>query len=198
MRRCLSFAVAMLLVALDARAQQPFYGRLGIFDDPAHTLDFGTMDPGFKSIYAAPDLDDLPWGPYLDGIEFSIAGLESFVLGSVVITPPPSVTFGDVRAPADSLTGQGGIAIAWPSFVPDSLISMAIGITHGSPPVDHVFRVLRRFPSHSPNWQYPLGFFDAGPAFLRMPLVGGTYTLNPTVAVESRTWSVVKSLYQRR
>jgi hypothetical protein len=39
------------------------------------------MDPGFKTIYAAPDLDD---PQSLVGIEFSIGDLESFLLGSVV------------------------------------------------------------------------------------------------------------------
>jgi hypothetical protein len=188
---------ALLLFAPGAVAQVPYHGTLGIYDDPVHTQPFGDMEPLVsKTIYLGVDLDDPSWGSFLEGLEFSVAGLDAvFVLG-MEVQPPPTVIFGDIHAPIDMQNGSGGLAIGWSSYIPDNSVSIALQIISGAPPSDHEFLVLRRFPPSWPDLPYPLAIHDAGVAFLRMPLIGGTYRLNPTIATESRTWSAVKHLYQ--
>jgi len=191
-----SLIAAFLLMAPCATAQVPYYGTLGIYDDPEHTQPFGSMLPGFKTIYIGVDLDSPPWATDLLGLEFSVAGLDPFFLLGMDVQPATPYAIGDIHAPVDSSTGTGGINIGWDWLIPDSSVSIALHLVGGAPPADHVLRVLRRFPPTSLEHPFPLAYFDSGLVFIRMPLIGRSYTLNPTIAVESGTWSAVKSLFR--
>lgn len=97
----------------------------------------------------------------------------------------PTVDIGFPVASPDP-SGTGGMIVAW-----------AQCLRARSRAVNPVFHVLRLFPPSSPIVPFPQFLQCDSPEFTRTTVTGGTYILNPSVAVESESWSRVKALYAR-
>lgn len=185
---------AALLTATTAAAQWP--ATLGIYDDAALSQDSGTMDGPLKEIYLGLSFDPADRYPGMTGLEFSIAGLEPFVLVSVEWMPPPVVALGTLAAPADTLAGTGGIAIAWATCLEADRVIAKLVLAASVPPQNHTLQVRRRYPPSNPLLAYALAWTCDMPCFgCHYRLTGPAYVLNPLIAVEPRTWGAIKRLY---
>ncbi|MFQ5599720.1 MAG: hypothetical protein ACE5G2_04110 [Candidatus Krumholzibacteriia bacterium] len=167
---------------------------LGIYDDIAMTRRSGRMNGIVKDLYAGIRYDPESEHDGMQGVEFSVSGLQPFVYAVEQWGPLP-YPWGDIAAPEDTTNGTGGMAMAWCScligdkaLVKITLIALA--------PDDHVLRVLRKFPPTLPDFPFPLFRQCDAPTFTPTPVTGLSYTPDPTIAVDGRTWSSVKSLYR--
>jgi hypothetical protein len=189
------FAALLLGVALcatAARAQVRYAGTIGIFDDLNMTRTSGVMDGMSKELFIGV-VTDPPLETEYTGFQFSISGLQPFV-HVVEVIGTPTVVLGDIAAPLDTLTGTGGIAIAWPTCMTESVF-LKLRLFAASPPENHVLRVHKLFPPSNPYFPFPQGSTCDVPCLCPRAYRGGSYVLNPNVAVEPGTWSAIKRLY---
>lgn len=211
MLRRAAFAALLLLAAPSlAAAIDTCPGCvLGLYDDTALTSNFGVSQPGVpKVIYLGIDLAGSETG--LSGIEFSVAGLQGLLVIGVETLNPGALTLGSLPAPADTSAasaGTGGMNMAWTTCQPRGAL-VRISLLHFAPAVNHVLRVLHKFPQSNPLYnRLPVFTRCDSPNFTAVRTQGGCYVLNPdgdpstlcpvgTVAVNSRTWSGVKQLFR--
>lgn len=192
----LSILAAGILAASGAAwAQSQWSGHLGIFDDAAMTQPFGQMTGPTKSIYVGMSSDG-NLGGNSTGFEFSISGLDAFAGYTLHWALPPAVVLGDVAAPLDTLTGTGGLNVAWATCFTGGRAFLEIQLFQPAPPLNHVLRVHKRFPPSNPQYPYPRAATCDAPCYCVFVLRGDSYVLNPTVGVESTRWSVIKRLYR--
>lgn len=185
---------------------------LGIYDDPALSVNRGTIVPGEpKDVYVGIKLRE--GDTDLAGIEFSIAGLddgELYLLGAVPLGPR-ALVFGTVPAPSDTTKdseGIGGATVAW-SQCPSShqaLVKLTLFAYRALS--DKVLVVKRSYPTTNPAWKTPVVVRCAPPAFPIARVTGGCYLLNwsgniardctsaQAVAVSTQTWTTVKQFYR--
>lgn len=149
---------------------------------------------GFGTLYINVILAG-PAAGGISGAEFRVVG---FPPGWFAIcTPNPAI--GNILGwPLDE---AGGIAFSAPcSGAASSCLNLftcrvfAVSEVH-----DRVLSVERRLPGCCPGSPCPLVWLCDAPAFTRLCVTGGQAILNPSsgceVAVERRTWSTVKRLY---
>jgi hypothetical protein len=189
--------VLFLASAMSARAQSQFAGRLGIYDDAAMTQASGTMTGPIKSVWVGMPADG-SLGGYSPGFEFSISGFDAFTVVIPRYPIAPSVVLGEVAAPPDTTLGTGGVNVAWAQCLPPGQAFLELQLVALDPPQDHVLRVHKRFPPSNPQYPYPLSSTCDAPCFCIYVLRGDSYTLNPTVRAETRSWSAIKDLYRAR
>lgn len=170
-------------------------GTLAIYDDPAMTLDHGAMEGPTKVVYLGVHLD--PPADGFSGLEFSIAGLEVFDAVIPTWLSDPAAVLGSLAAPVDTINGTGGIQVAWPACRPTDTIVAQLLLVAISPPQEAALVIQRRYPPSNPQLSYPWGPTCDAPCFgCHWRFTGGTYTLNPVVAVEPTGWGAIKNLYR--
>ena len=186
-------AIIVLLVTVSSPQAQPI-AFLEVFDDPGFTQRAGVMDSLTKTVYVRLVSSRSP-NEYV-GLEFSLTGLHDFVGVIPAVASTPSVVLGTFAAPEDPESGTGGINIAWPTCQSNESV-MTLTLISTSPPQNRSIQVARRYPPTNPSWPIPfLNQCDA-PCFGCLEELGGqAYVLNPTVAVASKSWRAVKSLFR--
>lgn len=191
--------LALLLAGLGAAnvapAQTPWSGRLAIYDDAAMTQAFGVMTEATKSIYVGMPVEGT-LGGYATGYEFSISGLDAFDAYTLYFPITPVAVIGNVVAPTDTISGTGGLNVAWPLCHPRGQAFLEIRLFEPEPPLNHVLQVHRRFPPTNPQFPYPRAASCDSPCFCTFILRGESYVLNPTVRTEAAAWTAIKRLYR--
>jgi hypothetical protein len=127
-----------------------------------------------------------------------VAGLEPFYW-TVEYLADPNLVFGTIAAPSDTTNGTGGVNLAWPFCVTNEHLAVAkLTLFAGEPPQDHVIQVRKRFPPNNPTCPFALFVLCDGPwvGNCVVKAAPGFYILNPTVALESRSWGAVKQLFR--
>jgi hypothetical protein len=192
----LAVLVILCVAGRDARAQyDPPHWTLGVYDDPGLTHSEGAMLAATKELWIGARATITP-GEGFVGFEFGVAGLEPFTIISAEWTPPTSILVGDIAAPTDTVSGSGGLSVAWNLCVPSDQAFLKLVIATPSPPEDHVLRITRRFPPSTPGRAFPSGFScDACTACWGRTHTSD-YVLNPSIAVESAGWASIKGLYR--
>jgi len=166
---------------------------IGIYDDPAGTRSFGTMDSNPKFVYLVVRLDGSAGEGYT-GLECSIAGLEAFAGHLLFWHTPPQVVIGSFRV--DPATGLGGLNVAWGTCQNDDHEVVQLALFAPTPPENLILRVEMRHPPTNPSFTYPLGVECDAPCFgCHWRFESIPYVLNPTVGVALTTWGAIKSLY---
>ena len=108
--------LALLLIPVPGSGQSEQCANclLGLFDDIELTQPFVEGSGASKDIYLGIKLADGFVG--FTGVEFSIQGLEDFIVSHEVLQDP-IIALGTPLAPLDSLFGTGGMNIAWADCV---------------------------------------------------------------------------------
>jgi hypothetical protein len=171
-------------------------GTLAICDDPGMTLTQGAMEGPSKEVYLGVRLDHPPTDGFA-GLEFSIAGVEQFDAVIPTWLNDPAAVIGSLAAPVDTVNGTGGIQVAWPVCQSDDVVVARLLLVALSPPQDAALVIKRRYPPSNLYYDYPWGGTCDAPCFgCHWRFTGGTYTLNPSVAVRPMGWGAIKSLYR--
>jgi hypothetical protein len=195
--------IGMALLSLVLLSAQPCSAQLisesavlGIYDDQAMTQNHGVMDSPSKVVWLGFRIADPALFDGFTSLEFSIGGLQAFPAYIVEFFNNPTVILGTLAAPADTLTGSGGVDVAWGSCMPTTFLVGRVTLI-GAPPTNHTLTILRRFPPANPNWTYPLAMMCDSPCdFCHYHLVPGAYILNPLVGIERASWTTVRELYR--
>src|SRR5262245_48006521 len=218
MRRTLLTAAFLLVLPAVVMAQVHCPGcTIGVYDSSNTRQNFGFWPASdfSKDIFVNIHYDPASGISGLTGIELSISGIPAGAIPpSDQWFPAPAVTIGsDIRTPPDTTgTAEGGKNIAWDNCLADDRNLGQITMISVAPVGnDKVIRVLHKFPPSNPEFPF-LSFNQCdGPAFTKTAVTGGCYVLNPTVpcggivngctlvgcgAVESKTWTRIKSLYR--
>jgi len=216
-RTLLTAALLLVLPAVVSAGVSCPKCTIGVYDSVNTRQNFGYWAAGefFKDIWVSVDYDPAGSISGLVGVELSISGLPTGPAGaSDQWFPEPAATIGsDIRTPPDTTgTAEGGKNIAWDTCLADARNLGQITMISVSPPgADHVIRVLHRFPPQNPTFPFLLFNQCDAPLYTQTSVTGGCYVLNPTVpcggtvdgckligcgAVESKTWSRIKSLYR--
>ena len=218
----LLMAVGLLVlpVALWAQPERCDNCLLGIWNEPEMINNTGTITAGVpKDLIVGIRLAESE--PGITGIEFSISGIRAAEDGILILPieavsdPGPAVIIGNpsVAAPADTSeasTEIGGSNIAWATCVSGTrpLVKVPIIYTGGTPLVNKVLKVLRRYPPT--NLANPDKLFTRCdvPLYTSVLVPGGCFILNwdgstnpvslceVETAVETNTWTGMKQLYR--
>jgi len=184
---------------------------IGIYDEPELVHNYGTWDINTdgvsKSFYVGIKYDPGSSFDGLTGIEISVYGLpttflaptinilsDGFAVGPTLIAPPDTTAAG----------AEGGQNITWTQCLPGNRALVEIRLVSLDPlPQDVVIRVLRRFPSLTPELPNVLFTMCDPPTYTKVVSQGGCYVLNPsgnpvdcTLPVSESTWTAVKQLYR--
>lgn len=210
--RSLVIGCLCLFLTGAASGQDCFDCLLGIYDDPALSVNRGTIVPGEpKDIYVGVKLRESD--TELAGIEFSIAGLDDgdvYLLGAVPLGPR-ALVFGTVPAPRDTTEDSeevGGATVAWTTCPSSRQALLKLTIYAYRPVSDKILVVKRSYPTTNPAWASPIIVRCAPPAYPIARVSGGCYLLNwsgniardcmsaMAVSVNQETWSAVKQIYR--
>ncbi len=214
------FPVILCLIVLPAVAlatEDCAECRLGIFDGPdiTNSNNYGSIDPFVaKDLYVGIQLP--PGETGVTGIEFSITGLipatDHIQLLSTEGIAPGLLPVGSAPAPADTSAasvGTGGMNAGWGTCVSGgSQMLLHLQVLALQPVVNHVFRIMRKFPTSNPvNFPNDAVFTRCdAPNYTTVKIKKlGCYTANwdgtsqtcplLSTAVVDKTWSAVKTLY---
>lgn len=184
---------------------------IGVYDEPELVHNFGTWDINTdgpqKSFYVGVKYDPGSSFDGLTGVELSVSGLpptfltpsikildDGFGVGNTLLAPPDTTVVG----------ADGGQNITWSQCMPGNRALIEISLaTFDALPQDVVIRVLRRFPSTTPELPNVLFTMCDSPIYTKVVSTGGCYVLNPsgnpvecTLPVSPSTWTRVKQLYR--
>jgi len=209
----IAFWIVALVPGLTLAQGDCFDCVLGLWEDPALTVDRGTIQPNeLKDIYLGIKLDGT--ADKLVGVEFSVAGLslsDGLILVGAVPLGPRALVWGTVPAPADTSvrsTGDGGVTVAWSSCLSGTQALMKLTVFTTSPVVDKVLVVKRSYPPTDPGLGTPLMFSCDPPVYTARRVTGGCYVLNwsgspvpcvnshSVMAVQNETWGAVKTMFR--
>lgn len=117
--------------------------------------------------------------PELSGVEFSVRGLEPFLVSFTPFDSPP-IVLGSPAAPVDTLVGAGGANVAWGRCLTgDRVLAKLVLVPRTVWPQSAVLHVDRRFPPGNPTLRSPLLTRCDDPVFTTATLSGGTFLLGP-------------------
>jgi hypothetical protein len=216
MRRILLLVVGLLSLPVLAAAQVENCPDclLGIFDDINLTLNHGSITQGVVKelfigvILAAPETG-------VTGIELSVTGMTPadniLITGVEGLTDPlPNVILGSLPAPADTVSGTGGLNVAWSSCISGSraLVKVSV-VSFTGVSANHALKIIRRFPPTSPSAPFPLLIRCDIPVFTKVRPTAGCFVLNwdgvtnpadgcgiRIPAVGESSWTGMKQLYR--
>jgi hypothetical protein len=175
---------------------------IGLWDDAAMTQPFGNITRYVpKALYVGVKLQDAM--ATFSAIELSITGLTpadgaSISSDQCLTNPSYSAMFGTWLAPADT-TQVGGIIVSWSSCMPANTALFRLTMQwFGPTPVNRVLRVTHRYPPSNPCFglSNPIATACNPPWYDPYRVRGGSYVLNPVVAIDGKTWGVVKELFR--
>ncbi len=152
--RIVLWAAALTMPAQLWATENCFQCVLGIWDDPALTRNIGEIVAGQpKDIYVGIKFAE---GYHdIDGIELSVAGLQSFlVMEWEPIIPPPVIMIENIQAPADtstSSTSTGGINVFWHDCLVGDQALLRVRILASGDVTNGVLQVKRHYPPRCPR-----------------------------------------------